>query len=183
MAAGPGAAADALQVRALRWLARREHSRSELRAKLLRVAGAVAGGLGGRDAADTGNDGMGHGGMAPDPAAVDALLDRLQQQGLLSDERFVQSRLRLRGPQHGLRRLEAELSRHAVELPAADRQRLLATELPRAVDLWRRRFGGPAADPKLRARQMRFLAARGFSPEVIRKAAAELRRAPDGDGG
>lgn len=178
MAAGAGAAAAALQARALRWLAQREHSRGELRAKLLRVAGAAGGPFGGR-----GGEGADDAGAAPDPAEIDALLDRLQRQGVLSDERFVQSRLRLRSAQHGLRRLEAELSRHAVALPAADRQRLLATELPRAVDLWRRRFGGPAADPKLRARQMRFLAARGFSPEVIRKAAAELRRAPDGDGG
>jgi regulatory protein len=173
MAAGEGAAAAALQGRALRWLARREHSRSELRAKLLRAAaGAVPGAFGGRGAVEA------DAGAAPDAAEVDALLDRLQRHGLLSDERFVQSRLRVRGAGHGLRRLEAELSRHALEMPAVDRQRLLATELPRAIELWRRRFGGLAADPKQRARQMRFLAARGFSAEVIRKAADALRRGP-----
>jgi regulatory protein len=173
MVAGDGAAAAALRARALRWLAQREHSRSELRAKLLRVAGAAAGSFGRR-----GGAGDGDAGPPPDPAEIDALLDHLQRQGLLSDERFVQSRLRLRGGQHGLRRLEAELSRHAVALPAADRQRLLATELSRAIELWRHRFGGLAADPKQRAKQMRFLAGRGFSPEVIRKAADELRRGP-----
>jgi regulatory protein len=175
MVAGDGAAAAALRARALRWLAQREHSRSELRAKLLRVAGAAAGSFGRRGGA---GDGDGDAGPPPDPAEIDALLDHLQRQGLLSDERFVQSRLRLRGGQHGLRRLEAELSRHAVALPAADRQRLLATELSRAIELWRHRFGGLAADPKQRAKQMRFLAGRGFSPEVIRKAADELRRGP-----
>ncbi|MBS0591866.1 MAG: RecX family transcriptional regulator, partial [Proteobacteria bacterium] len=31
-------------------------------------------------------------------------------------------------------------------------------------------------EPKLRARQMRFLAGRGFAADVIRRAAAELQR-------
>ncbi len=111
-----------------------------------------------------------------DAAAVDALLDRLQAEGLLSDERFVQSRLRVRAGGAGLRRIEAELARHALELPAQDRQALQAGELERAIALWQRRFGGVAAEPKLRARQMRFLAGRGFAADVIRRAAAELQR-------
>jgi regulatory protein len=36
--------------------------------------------------------------------------------------------------------------------------------------VWARRFGGdPATDAAERARQMRFLTARGFSAEVIRR--------------
>ncbi|HEY1391934.1 MAG TPA: RecX family transcriptional regulator, partial [Methylibium sp.] len=39
-----------------------------------------------------------------------------------------------------------------------------------AQEVWRRRFGGePAEDAATRARQMRFLAGRGFSTEVIRR--------------
>ena len=187
-----------LQARALRWLAQREHSRHELRAKLLRAqqraadtgAHADADAAGAEDAA--GDAAAGHAGTPVGPAedaqpdadaaAVDALLDRLQAEGLLSDERFVQSRLRVRAGGAGLRRIEAELARHALELPAHDRQALQAGELERAIALWQRRFGGIAAEPKLRARQMRFLAGRGFAADVIRRAAAELqRRAREGD--
>ncbi len=187
-----------LQARALRWLAQREHSRHELRAKLLRAqqraadtgAHADADAADAEDAAD--DTAAGHAGSPAGPAedaqpdadaaAVDALLDRLQAEGLLSDERFVQSRLRVRAGGAGLRRIEAELARHALELPAHDRQALQAGELERAIALWQRRFGGIAAEPKLRARQMRFLAGRGFAADVIRRAAAELqRRAREGD--
>jgi len=35
--------------------------------------------------------------------------------------------------------------------------------------VWLKKFGGPASDAHERARQMRFLAARGFSGEVIRR--------------
>jgi len=181
-----------LQARALRWLAQREHSRHELRAKLLRAqqraadtgAHADADAADAEDAAD--DTAAGHAGSPAGPAedaqpdadaaAVDALLDRLQAEGLLSDERFVQSRLRVRAGGAGLRRIEAELARHALELPAHDRQALQAGELERAIALWQRRFGGVAAEPKLRARQMRFLAGRGFAADVIRRAAAELQR-------
>jgi len=36
--------------------------------------------------------------------------------------------------------------------------------------VWQRRFGVPPKDPRERARQLRFLAARGFSGEVARRA-------------
>lgn len=183
-----------LQARALRWLAQREHSRHELRAKLLRAAAAAAPTVARADADAVADDASArHAGPqsgpdedAPcgaDAAAVDALLDRLQAEGLLSDERFVQSRLRVRAGGAGLRRIEAELARHALELPAQDRQALQAGELERAIALWQRRFGGVAAEPKLRARQMRFLAGRGFAADVIRRAAAELQQQRVREGG
>ena len=43
-----------------------------------------------------------------------------------------------------------------------------ATEVARARDAWRRRFGVPPADPLEKAKQMRFLRGRGFSFEAIR---------------
>ncbi|NCV33270.1 MAG: hypothetical protein EBW05_10170, partial [Betaproteobacteria bacterium] len=46
---------------------------------------------------------------------------------------------------------------------------LQASEEARARALWERRFGVIADDPKERLRQMRFLAARGFSHELIRR--------------
>lgn len=148
--------AASLQARAVAWLAQREYSRSELRRKLLRAA---------RPAADAP--------AATDPAAtaaqVDALLDRLQAQDLLSDERFAESRLRLRSATRGARQVEAELARHGVTVTADALKQLRDTELDRALALWRRRYGRAAGTPAEQARQMRFLAGRGFDAEVVRR--------------
>ncbi|MES2088635.1 MAG: RecX family transcriptional regulator, partial [Pseudomonadota bacterium] len=43
------------------------------------------------------------------------------------------------------------------------------TELERAQALWQRRYGQVASTPAELAKQMRFLAGRGFSGEVIRR--------------
>jgi regulatory protein len=47
---------------------------------------------------------------------------------------------------------------------------LRGTEVERAREVWRKKFGQPPADASARARQMRFLAARGFSGEAVRRA-------------
>lgn len=164
-----GRDAQRLQQRALAWLAQREHSRSELRRKLLRAA-----------TADAAADAFAEDEAAPPAEAqVDALLDRLEQQGLLSDERFVASRLRVRASTRGARRIEAELAQHGLKLPADERQRLVDSELARALALWQRRFGAAGATPADRARQMRFLAGRGFDAEVIRRVMRLAGRGPD----
>lgn len=54
-------------------------------------------------------------------------------------------------------------------LSAEDTRSLKESEYARARDVWRRKFGEPPADAAERARQMRFLGGRGFSPEVIRR--------------
>ena len=78
-----------LKARAMQWLALREHSRIELRRKLLRAARQ-------RDA-DTA--------QASDPAAeVDTLLDWLAAQRHLSEARFVESRVHARAQRFGNRR-------------------------------------------------------------------------------
>lgn len=147
-----------LQARALGWLAQREQSRSELRRKLLRAA------LQTRDAeAEPADDITGQ---------IERLLDALQAQGLLSEERFVESRVRVRAPGLGTRRIQMELARHGLKLPAQPLQQLRDSELQRATQLWQRRFGASAQDARERARQMRFLAGRGFSGEVIRRVLA-----------
>ena len=46
---------------------------------------------------------------------------------------------------------------------------LQATEFERARNIWQRKFGEPAADANARAKQMRFLASRGFGAEAIRR--------------
>ena len=165
-----------LKARALQALALREHSRSELRRKLLRPVRQRPGA--GSPPAQGGEPG---GPTEPGPptnphstsAEVDALLDELQAQGLLSAERFIESRVHARAARFGNRRIQAELAQHGLQLDAQSAQALRASELDRARAVWERRYGGAPSDPPPppaeRARQMRFLAARGFSPEVIRR--------------
>jgi regulatory protein len=153
-----------LQARALGWLAQREHSRSELRRKLLRAARQSESGA--EPADDT-------------PERVDRVLDALQANGLLSEERFVESRVRVRAPNLGTRRIQLELARHGLKLAAQPLQQLRDSELQRAAQLWQRKFGTPALDPRERARQMRFLAGRGLSGEVIRRVLADGTLAQD----
>jgi regulatory protein len=157
-----------LQARALGWLAQREHSRSELRRKLLRVARQPPAGA--EEAADADCA------AAQAEAKVDRLLDHLQAQGLLSEERFIESRVRVRAPGLGTRRIQMELARHGLKLSAEPLQQLRDSELERATQLWLRRFGAPAQDLRERARQMRFLAGRGFYAAVIHQVLAAGRR-------
>lgn len=151
-------APPSLQARALGWLAQREQSRSELRRKLLRAAQQP------RDAEAPPADDIAE--------QVDRLLDALQAQGLLCEERFVESRVRARAAGLGTRRIQIELARHGLKLSAQPLQQLRDSELQRAAQLWQRKFGAVAQDPRERARQMRFLAGRGFSGEVIRRVLA-----------
>jgi regulatory protein len=160
-----------LQARALGWLAQREQSRAELRRKLLRVALQPIPG-----SADVPGPEVN---VEEAAARVDQVLDRLQAQGLLSDERFVESRVRVRAAALGTRRIQMELARHGLKLPAQPLQQLRESELQRAAQLWQRKFAAGAQGPRERARQARFLAARGFSGEVIRRVLATAAQPQD----
>ena len=133
-----------LKARALQWLSQREHSRQELRAKLLRVA-------------------------TDEQVDIEALLDQLAAQGHLSDARFVESRVHARHARFGNRRIELELRQHGLAPDPELQQHLRDTEMARAREVWRKKFGHRATDAAGRARQARFLAARGFSAEVVHK--------------
>jgi regulatory protein len=158
-----------LQARAVAWLAQREHSRAELRRKLLRAAQRQADAEPSEAPAETLAD------------EVEQVLDALQARDLLSDQRFADSRLRVRAAGQGTRRIQAELARHGLKLAAQPLQQLRDSELERAAQLWQRRFGRPPADAKERARQMRFLAGRGFAGDVIRKLLGGAPGAADTD--
>lgn len=104
------------------------------------------------------------------PAAdIEAVLDALVAQGLLSDARFVESRIHAREARFGNLRIRQELARHGVQADAAALGALQASELERARTVWAKRFGTLAVDAATRAKQMRFLAARGFSSDVVRR--------------
>ena len=48
-------------------------------------------------------------------------------------------------------------------------QGLRASELERAREIWRKKFGRQPADAAERGKQMRFLASRGFGGDTIHK--------------
>jgi regulatory protein len=147
-----------LKGRALQWLSQREHSRIELKRKLVRAARL-------RDEAAASEA------DASDRAAeIEALLDWLNEHHYLSEARFVESRVHARAARFGQRRIAQELNQHGASLDADTAERLRASEFARAQALWTRRFGSePTADAALRAKQMRFLAGRGFASDVIRR--------------
>ena len=166
-----------LKARAIGLLAQREHSAVELRRKLMRIARAqVQAQLQAQALAQDGVEEE----QAADPAAeVTALLIWLQAQGYLDETRFVESRLHVRAARHGNLRIEQELAQHGLALGAEQKAALRDSELDRARTIWLRKFGSPGADAAARAKQMRFLAGRGFSPEVIRRL---LREGSQGEG-
>ncbi|HPU50854.1 MAG TPA: recombination regulator RecX [Burkholderiaceae bacterium] len=141
-----------LRARALAHLARRDHSRVELARKLAP--------------------------HAADETEVANVLDALEQAGHLSTQRFVESLIRRRSAKYGLRRVEQELAEHKIstDLKKPLLDALKETEAERAWLAWERRFGSPPADLTERARQQRFLAARGFTGESV---AAVFRRLRD----
>lgn len=101
---------------------------------------------------------------------VEQLLQWLQERGYLSEARLVESRINARAARYGNLRIRQELRQLGVAPDEAQQARLKDSELDRAREVWRRKFGGEApVDAASRARQMRFLAARGFSSEVVRQ--------------
>jgi regulatory protein len=154
-------------------LARRDFSRQELRERLLRRTSEAR--------ARSGGQADGPGAQHPEAkaeVAVDAVLDRLQALGYLDDERFARARAQARATQLGLRRIEHELQRLQAPLDADTRIGLRETEAARAQALWQRRFGEPATDPRGHARQARFLLARGFDGDLVRRIVGPVPRPP-----
>ncbi|WP_428415998.1 regulatory protein RecX [Methylibium sp.] len=153
-----------LKAKALTYLAQREHSRIELRRKLLshidrQRRAAASSPL----SADTPAPAL------PTEQEIDELLDWLAAKDLLSAGRFVETRVSAREVRFGNLRIHQELAQHGMALDAETAQRLKDSELARARAVWAKRFGSPAVDAAERARQMRFLSARGFSSETVRR--------------
>lgn len=146
-ASRPGAPRS-LMARAVAMLARREHSRIELARKLGRYLEADQ-----------------------DAAEVERVLDELERRQLLSDARFAGALVRTRSARYGNARLRQELKASGVGAEAASEAlaSLQSPEFERARALWMRRFASPPASREERAKQMRFLLARGFSSETVRK--------------
>lgn len=125
-------------------LARREHSRVELARKLAP-----------------------HG----DPDEVAVLLDDLERENLLSNARYAESLAHSRAGRHGSLRLKADLRDKGV--PEAVVSQVVAEareqDLAAAREVWGKKFGQLPREAAERAKQMRFLASRGFPAEVVRR--------------
>lgn len=125
-------------------LARREHGRVELGRKL-RLRGASV-------------------------ELIDPALDRLAEEGLLSDARYLESYVRMRANAgYGPLRIREELAqrglaREAIELALRDSGFDWSVQL---YDAWQRKFGELPADQREKARQGRFLSYRGYPLEMI----------------
>lgn len=134
-----------LKGRALRYLAAREHSRAELERKL-----------------------KPHEEM---PGQLAQLLDELQARDFISEARVVESVINRRAGRFGASRIKYELLNKGLgaEAVADAVASLKSSELERAREIWRKKFDGPASDAAGRAKQMRFLAARGFGGDVIHR--------------
>lgn len=132
-----------LRGRALRLLSQREHSRAELAAKLRPHC------------------------EASDELA--ALLTDLEAKGWLDDKRASDSLVHRKSGRFGAARIRQDLQAKGLspELIASALEGLQASESMRALSVWQKKFGTPAPTPAERAKQMRFLLARGFSASVV----------------
>ena len=178
-----------LRARALAALAQREHSRAELKRKLLaawqraaeraesphRRAVAPPDDLAEAlpaHAFDDAHDGAPPQGALPADAEaqVEQLLDAFTEAGWLSEPRYIESRLRSRAPRLGARRLAAELKQQGLSPEGEAWDEVQATEEARARALLTRRFGDdPPPDLAEKARRTRFLVSRGFAPGLVAK--------------
>jgi len=129
----------------LRLLSGREHSRTELERKLQRYE--------------------------EEPGTLALALDDLQVKGFISEQRVVASVVNRRAAKFGASRIRQELQEKglAPELVAEAVSGLRTTELARAREVWQKKFGKSPQDAAERARQMRFLASRGFGGDTIHR--------------
>lgn len=141
-----------LKMRAVGLLSRREHSRVELARKL---------------APHTDPD---------NPTELENVLDALERENWLSNERFAQSLVHRRAPRKGAALVVQELRQHGLpnEQVAQISEQLKGSEVQRARGVWERKFNRPPVDRADYARQFRFLASRGFSPDCLRRILGDL---------
>ena len=136
----------------MRFLARREHSRSELQRKLSFLAAE-------------GED-------------VEALLDDLTARGWLSDARFAEQSIRSKSRRFGPVKLAHQLRSKGVEADTVSAAfRAAGIEGAASIErVWRSRFSAPAVNDRERARQVRFLQGRGFALDGILRFLKEASR-------
>ena len=141
-----------LRARAMRLLARREHSRQELSRKLERIAGE-------------GDD-------------VEVVLEELSAKGWLSDARFAEQSVRAKARRYGPLKVAHDLRAKGVgEEAIAAAVRAAGSDGAASIEsVWRTRFKAAPGGDRERARQVRFLQGRGFALDDILKFLREVNR-------
>jgi len=134
------ASAAELKARALRYLARREHSRAELSRKLLPFAASQQ--------------------------LLDVLLSELEGRKLLSNHRFAEMRVHVLSRKYGAARIRQDLKSKGVPDEIVDTVSS-AGELERAREILKRKYRSSATTREEWAKRARFLQGRGFSSDVI----------------
>ena len=140
----PKQQAPSLMGRALRYLSRREHSRQELRKKLLPYAESEI--------------------------ELDELMVKLEAQSWLSDERFAESLVRRKSERYGSLKIVDELKQQGIEGDSLleIKERLKISDATRAWELWQRKFDTMVTkDHKEKSKQMRYLVSKGFPLSVV----------------
>ena len=134
-----------LKGRALRLLSGREHSRAELERKLAA--------------------------HEEEPGQLARILDELQARDFINEQRVVDSVVHRRSGKLGAMRIRQELQSKGLDSEKVKDAvgRLKSTELARAREVWARKFDALPADPAERGKQARFLGARGFDGDVVRR--------------
>ena len=131
-----------LKVRALRFLARREHSRAELTRKLAPHAESTA--------------------------LLESVLNELAIRRQLSDDRYAEERAHWLSRKYGAAKIRQDLKAHGVAEAVVDRVSAEG-DYERARAILVRKYREPAATREEKAKRARFLQSRGFSYEIIRK--------------
>jgi regulatory protein len=131
-----------LKVRALRYLARREHSRAELARKLAPHAESAA--------------------------SLETVLDELAIKRQLSDDRYAEVRAHWLSRKYGAAKIRQDLKAHGVAEAVIDRVSSDGDH-DRAKAILARKYREPATTREEKAKRARFLQGRGFSYEIIRK--------------
>ena len=131
-----------LKVRALRFLARREHSRAELARKLAP--------------------------HAESPASLESVLNELGAKRQLSDERYADARTHWLARKYGAAKIRQDLKAHGVAEAVIERVSAEG-DYERAKAIVARKYREPATTREEKAKRARFLQSRGFSYEIIRK--------------
>jgi len=137
----------------MQFLARRDHSRAELRGKLQSYI----------QAEERFQQ------LAPED--LDRLLDDLTARGWLSDARTASQLVHKKRSRFGTQRITHELRQKGIpeELINAELHALKEGELETAYRVWEKKFGAMPKDAAEKAKQIRFLQTRGFALEACMK--------------
>lgn len=132
-----------LKKRALELLSRRDYSRRELMEKLSHYE--------------------------KDTYTLTQLLDELASNGDQSDRRFAETYVRNQRRKYGHLRLKQVLRQKGVDNTTITKVLHDCDDEHNAYEIWQKKFGQHATSPQEKARQFRFLIARGFSQDIVQR--------------